>query len=65
MASDMAMRRVDPYAVSTNSVLHLLTVCYIRFLLLDSLYTTTEIDKDRYTLIEQSEFYVLKVSDII
>ena len=54
---DMAMRRVDPSVVSTNSVLDLLTVCYNRFL--DS---TTEIDKDRYTLIEQLEFYVLKVS---
>ena len=32
-----------------------LKVCYIQFL--DSLYATTEIDKDRYTLIEQSEFY--------
>ena len=29
------------------------------------IYATTEIDEDRYTLIEQSNFYVLKVSDII
>ena len=57
---DMAIRRVNPSVVSTNSVVDSLTVCCIRFL--DSLYATTEIDKDRYTLIEQSEFYVLKVS---
>ena len=41
---DMAMRRVDPSMVSTNSVLDSLAVCYIQFL--DLLYATTEIDKD-------------------
>ena len=60
---DMATRRVDPSVVSTNDVVDSLTVCYIRFL--DSLYTATEIDEDQYTVIEQSEFYVLKVSHII
>ena len=48
-------KRVNYYsAVSTNSVLDLLTVCCIR--LLDSLYAATEIEEDRYTLIEQSDF---------
>ena len=55
-------KTVDFFVVSTNSVLDSLTVHYIQFL--DSLYAT-EIDKDRYTLIEQSVFYVLKVSFII
>ena len=60
---NMAMRRVHPSLVHTNSVLDSLIMCYIRFL--NSLYATTEIDKDQYTLIEQSEFYVLKVSYIM
>ena len=45
----MTMWRVDPSVVSTisaNSVL-----CLI---LIDLLYVTTEFEKDRYTLIEQS-----------
>ena len=51
----MEMKRVDPSVVSTNSVLDLLTVCYIQFL--DLLCAATEIDKDRYTVIEHSSYY--------
>ena len=53
----MTMRRVDPSVVSTiftNSVLYSIPI--------DLLYATTEFEKDRYTLIEQS---ALKVSYII
>ena len=64
MLFDMAMKRVDSSVKSTYSVLELLTVCYIRFL--DLLYAIyyTEIDEDRYTLIELSACNVLKVSCI-
>ena len=53
----MTMRRVDPSVVSArsaNSVLGLIPI--------DSLYATTQFEKYRYTLIEQS---VLKVNYII
>ena len=53
----MAMKSVDPSAVSNNSVLDLLTVSYIQYYRFA--YAATEIDKDRHTLIEQSGLYVL------
>ena len=56
----MAMRRVNPSVVSTNSVLDLLTVCYYTIPRFTN--ASTEIDEDHYTLIEQSEFHALQVS---
>ena len=55
----MAIKPVDPSAVSNKSVLDSLKGAIFDSYIIDSLYAATEIDENRYTLIEQSELYVL------